>query len=168
MQQAQKFLPSWNLQVSQLASKPSGLKQQSLWLWGCELSFRFFSQLVDPLGGLIGLGWLHSFLWLVLADDLDYGDNWPCVSHYPAGCLGFFPQGWGDTSAARGRNHQGTSPFQISSHVLCTNILLSESMTKPSFRRWKHTSCLHRRDAKNLWPYFVICHKETINKQLNR
>lgn len=63
--------------------------------------------------------------------------------------------------------------MQDSFKVLLVSYLLTsykseKVMTKPSIKRWRHRPHpLIKGDAKNLWPYFAMYHKETVNKQLN-
>lgn len=59
--------------------------------------------------------------------------------------------------------------MQDSFKVLLVSYLLTshkseQVMTKPSIKRWRHRPHpLIQGDAKNLWPYFAMYHKETVN-----
>ena len=100
---AQESLPSLKLQgfTSLLQNK----SPKTLWLNMIVINYyEAVSRLLD-FSASVGPCWSGMaslmFQWLVLAAGLDYGGNWPWISHLPASWWGFFPLWQEGISVAR-------------------------------------------------------------------
>lgn len=109
------------------------------------------------------------FLWFLLAASLDYGGNWSWVSHPPAGSFVLLPLATRRYPSNQREKFSRASSFQIFARVHILTSHKSKQVTLPSpASRSRDISSSIERDAKNLWPYFAVYHRETVNKQLNR